>query len=83
MGRGLLITSAHFATRSVLPRCVPFRAGEFGLTKDCVAQAETITYLETSDLDLDVGTMGVLDELRMRDLIRAVGNTLGSDCEPL
>lgn len=60
-----------------------FRAGEFGLTKDCVAQAETITYLETSDLDLDAGTLGVLDELRMRNLIRAVGNMMGSDCEPL
>lgn len=83
----VLITSAHFATRSVLPHCVPLRVGEFGLTKDCVAQAETITYLEASDLDLDLdldaGTLGVLDELRMRDLIRAVGNMMGSDCEPL
>jgi mRNA-degrading endonuclease toxin of MazEF toxin-antitoxin module len=79
----VLITSAHFATRSTLPHCVPFRAGEFGLTKDCVAQAETITYLEISDLDLDAGTLGVLDESRMRDLVRAVGNMMGSDCEPL
>ncbi len=79
----VLITSAHFPTRSSLAHCVPFRAGEFGLTKDCVAQAETITYLEISDLDLGAGTLGVLDESRIRDLIRAVGNMMGSDCEPV
>jgi len=77
-----LITSARFAVRSTLPHCVPFRAGEFGLTKDCVAQAETITYLAVSDLDLDAGVLGVLDALRMRELVRAVGNMMASDCEP-
>ena len=78
----VLITSAHFAVRSTLPHCVPFRAGEFGLTKDCVAQAETITYLAISDLDIDAGVLGVLDATRMRDMIRSVGNIMGSDCEP-
>ena len=78
----VLITSAHFADRSALPHCVPFRAGEFGLVKDCVAQAEAITYLAITDLDLDAGVVGVLDATRMRDLIRAVGNMMGSDCEP-
>jgi mRNA-degrading endonuclease toxin of MazEF toxin-antitoxin module len=79
----VLITSTHFPTRSVLPHCVPLRAGEFGLTKDCVAQAETVTFLEVSELDPDVGVLGVLDESQMRDRIRAVGNMMGSDCEPL
>lgn len=79
----VLITSAHFPIRSALPHCVPFRAGEFGLSKDSVAQAETITYLEISDLDLDAGTLGMLDGPRMRDLVRAVGNMMGSDCESL
>lgn len=78
----LLISSAHFGVRSLLPHCVSFRAGEFGLTKDCVAQAETITYIECADLDLDAGPLGILDEARMRDLIRAIGNMMGSDCEP-
>ena len=77
-----LVTSAHFAVRSTLPHCVSFRAGEFGLTKDCVAQAETITFLAVSDLDIDAGVLGVLDALRMRELIRAVGHMMGSDCEP-
>jgi mRNA-degrading endonuclease toxin of MazEF toxin-antitoxin module len=79
----VLITSTHFAVRSALPHCVPFRAGEFGLTRDCVAQAETITFLDSSDLDLDAGPIGVLDERRIRDLIRAIGNLMGSECEPL
>jgi mRNA-degrading endonuclease toxin of MazEF toxin-antitoxin module len=79
---GVLLTSASFATRSALPHCVAFRAGEFGLSKDCVAQAETISFLDVSDLDLDHGVVGHLDEIRMRDLIRAIGNMLGSECEP-
>ncbi len=78
----VLITSANFAARSSRPHCVPFRAGEFGLSKDCVAQAEAIAYLAIADLDIDAGILGVLDDVRMRDLIRAVGNMMGSDCEP-
>jgi mRNA-degrading endonuclease toxin of MazEF toxin-antitoxin module len=79
----VLVTSTHFATRSKLPHCVAFSAGEYGLTKDCVAQAETITYLGVSDLDLDSGAIGVLDEIRMRELIKAIGHVLASDCEPV
>ena len=75
------ITSSHFAARSVLPHCVPFRTGEFGLTKDCVAQAEAITYLAISDLDMETGVLGTLDGVRMRGLIKAVGSMMGSDCE--
>jgi mRNA-degrading endonuclease toxin of MazEF toxin-antitoxin module len=78
----MLLTSAHFDVRSTLPHCVPFRSGDFGLTKDCVVQAETITYLAVSDLDPDAGVLGVLDESRMHDLIRAVGDMMGTDCEP-
>ena len=59
----VMVTSTHFATRSRLPHCVAFAAGEYGLTKHCVAQAETITYLAVSDLDLDSGAIGVLDEV--------------------
>jgi mRNA-degrading endonuclease toxin of MazEF toxin-antitoxin module len=79
----VLVTSTHFATRSKLPHCVAFAAGEHGLTKDCVAQAETITYLAASDLDLDSGAIGVLDEARMRELIKANGDMLATDCEPV
>jgi mRNA-degrading endonuclease toxin of MazEF toxin-antitoxin module len=79
----VLVTSARYSLRSTLPHCVPFRAGEFGLEKDCVAQAETISYIAVADLDLDQGSLGVLDEVRMRALIRAIGNVIASDCEPV
>jgi len=79
----VVITSKRFAVRSTLPNCVPFRAGEFGLTKDCVAQAETISSIPTDQLDLSAGPIGTLDEIRMRDVIRAVGDAIASDCEPV
>jgi mRNA-degrading endonuclease toxin of MazEF toxin-antitoxin module len=79
----VMITSARFAVRSTLPNCVPFRAGQFGLTKDCVAQAETISPIPLADLDLATGPIGTLDELTMRDLIRAIGHVIESDCEPV
>jgi mRNA-degrading endonuclease toxin of MazEF toxin-antitoxin module len=79
----VLVTSTQFATRSKLPHCVAFASGEYGLTKNCVAQAETITYLAISDLDLVSGPIGVLDEARMRELIKAIGHMLASDCEPV
>jgi mRNA-degrading endonuclease toxin of MazEF toxin-antitoxin module len=79
----VMITSARFGVRSKLPNCVPFRAGQFGLTKDCVAQAETISPISLTDLDLAAGVIGTLDELSMRDLIRAIGYVIESDCEPI
>jgi mRNA-degrading endonuclease toxin of MazEF toxin-antitoxin module len=78
----VLVTSAKFSVRSLLTHCVPSRAGEFGLAKDCVAQAETMSYIAVVDLDLDQGALGRLDEARMRALIKAIGNVIASDCEP-
>ncbi len=79
----VLITSTRFSPRSTLPHCVPFQAGEFGLDKDCVAQAETVSYIAVVDLDLDQGILVVLDQSRMRALIKAIGNVIASDCEPV
>jgi mRNA-degrading endonuclease toxin of MazEF toxin-antitoxin module len=31
----VVCTSARFATRSGLPHCIAFRAGQFGFTADC------------------------------------------------
>src|SRR5207249_7729456 len=44
------LTSARIEERESLGNCVRLRAGEFGLTKDCVAQAEMISFLPKSDL---------------------------------
>jgi mRNA-degrading endonuclease toxin of MazEF toxin-antitoxin module len=78
----VLCTSANFAIRSKLPNCVPFLAGEFGFTKDCVAQTETILFVEKTRIDLSLGALGQLDDQRLRDLVKAIGYMIDSDCEP-
>ncbi len=43
---GVLITSKRFEDRSKQPQCVSIRAGEFGLSKNCVAQGESLFTLQ-------------------------------------
>src|ERR1700683_3878412 len=62
------VTSARFEERKDLPNCVAFEAGEFGFTKDCVAQAEQITSLHKDILLLEEGVIGRLDDERVRDV---------------
>ncbi len=75
----VLITSKKFEERSKQPNCVPFRAGEFGLSLDCVAQAESLFSIRCEELGEHLGT---LDAERWRELIKALGNMMGSECEP-
>src|SRR5215831_3951380 len=77
----VVCTSARFAVRRSLPNCVPFRAGQFGLTRDCVAQCENILSIEKSQPDLASGPIGVLDVIVLRDLVKAIGYVMESDCE--
>ncbi|HEV3256651.1 MAG TPA: type II toxin-antitoxin system PemK/MazF family toxin [Gemmataceae bacterium] len=79
----VVCTSARFAVRSQLPNCVPFRAGDFGFTLDCVAQCENILSIEKAQLDLATGPIGVLDDAALRDVIKAIGYVMESDCEPV
>lgn len=79
----VVCTSARFATRSKLPNCVPFRAGVFGFTVDCVAQCENKLSIHKDQLDLAAGPIGVLDEAALRDVIKAIGSVIDSDCEPV
>src|SRR5437016_14675318 len=72
-------TSQKCAVRSTLPHCVPFRAGQFGFTKDCVAQCEN-TFLVAKD-SLDASPVGVLDDAAFRDVVKAIGHVIDSDCE--
>ena len=78
----VLCTSSRFAARSKLATCVPFRAGTFGFTKDCVAQCENMFAVSIANLDLVTGPIGVLDDIALRDVIQAIGKVIGSDCEP-
>ena len=79
----VVCTSARFATRRRFPNCVPFRSGQFGLSTDCVAQCENMLAIEKDDLDLAGGPIGVLDDLAMRGVVKAIGYVIQSDCEPV
>ena len=79
----VLCTSSRFESRRTLPNCVPFQAGQFGFTKDCVAQCENIFSIDLQQLDLDAGPMGVLDDKGIRAVIHAIGYVIESDCEPI
>jgi mRNA-degrading endonuclease toxin of MazEF toxin-antitoxin module len=76
----VLCMSQTFAVGSTLPHCVPFRAGQFGFTKDCVAQCENILLVNKDNLDAN--PTGVLSDVAFRDVIKAIGNVIDSDCEP-
>jgi mRNA-degrading endonuclease toxin of MazEF toxin-antitoxin module len=78
----VLCTSARYAVRRTLPNCVPFQAGQFGFTKDCVAQCEQLLTIDRSEVPLS-GPIGKLDDLALRDVIKAVGYVMDSDCEPV
>lgn len=75
----ILVTSKRFVERSILPHCVAFRAGEFGLSIDCVAQSESLFSIRREELGQHIGT---LDAERWRAIVKALGNMMGSDCEP-
>jgi len=77
-----IITSKKFAIRSKLANCVVLRAGQFGISKDCVVQGETVFNAPTINLDLASGPVGKLDDLTMREVIKAIGYAMDSDCEP-
>ena len=79
----VVCTSARFAVRSELPNCVPFRAGDFGFTTDCVAQCENLLSIDLNQIDLSAGPLGALDETAFRDVIKAIGYVMDSDCEPV
>jgi mRNA-degrading endonuclease toxin of MazEF toxin-antitoxin module len=79
----VVCTSSRFSARSRLPSCVPFQAGQFGFTVDCVAQCENILSIDKRQLDLNAGPIGLLDEMTLREVIKAIGYVIASDCEPV
>jgi mRNA-degrading endonuclease toxin of MazEF toxin-antitoxin module len=76
----VMCTTANLVIRSAIPNCVPFAAGEYGFTKDCVAQAETVQMIEKQYID--PGPIGILTDEKLREVIRAVGYVMDADCEP-
>ena len=41
-----------------------------------------ISIEKTDIIDLDDGPIGVLDEIKLRDVIKSIGHVMESDCEP-
>jgi mRNA-degrading endonuclease toxin of MazEF toxin-antitoxin module len=78
----VLCSTQRFAIRSNLPNCVPFQAGQFGMPSDCVAQCEAIYGLEKGEIDIASGPIGRLDTVRLRAVVKAIGDVIDSDCEP-
>lgn len=76
------LTSQGLETRWSLPNCVPFREGQFGLTKACVAQAEAIMQAHADELDRESGPLGTLDAVTLRAVVKAIGYVLGAEFEP-
>ena len=79
----VVCTLARFAVRSKLSNCVAFRAGDFGFTVDCVAQCENILSIDQAQLDLAAGTLGILDDTALQNVVKAIGYVIKSDCKPL
>ena len=76
----IAFTTARLELRRTLRTCVFFRAGEFGLTADCVTQCETLASIPVSQLE-NV-PIGRLDKLTLRSVTQAIGEVISADCEP-
>jgi len=79
----VVCTSARFAVRGQLSNCVPFRAGNFGFTTDCVAQCENLLSIDLDQIDFSAGPLGMLDHGAFRNVIKAIGFVMDSECEPV
>ena len=77
------ITTGQLEVRRRLPNCVFFPAGAFGLTDNCVAQADALTQLRKTDLVEPIERLGILSPDALRRVIAAVGSAIGADCEML
>ena len=77
------VTSKYFDRRSKLPTCVPFRAGEYGFTENCVAQCDAVNLVPLSLIVNPAdGPLALLPEEVFRELIVSIGYVLDSSCEP-
>lgn len=72
-------TTARLEERSHHGNCVAFRRGQFGLEKDCVAQAEQITAIKKYRISSD--RIGQLDTVTFRELVKAVAYVLDVELE--
>lgn len=74
------ITSSRFEERRHFSNCVPFLAGEYGLSVNCVAQGEQVAPFLVRDIDPN--SVATLSEDRFRTLVHAMGFVMNATCEP-
>jgi mRNA-degrading endonuclease toxin of MazEF toxin-antitoxin module len=72
-------TSKRLDDRKYLPNCVFFHANEFGLTVDCVVQADQIAAIPIAVHDQDAGCIGTLPPERLEEVHEAIKYTLAMD----
>jgi len=75
------LTSKNLEKRWNLPNCVQFKAGSFGLKKNCVAQCEGITVVDKDFIQLNSGPIGTLDDEKWHLLSHAIGYVICAICE--
>lgn len=76
-------TSHRFHERAKYRSCVAFNKNAFQcFSEQCVAQAEAISHVLKSDLQLGSGPIGTLSKEKMGELIGAIGYAIGAICEP-
>lgn len=68
--------------RAKLPQWVMFQQGEFNLTKDCAANASSITQFKMRDLRLAEGPVGEVSHERMAEIDRALAYSLRLNLAP-
>lgn len=64
--------SQQLEKRKQFKTCVLFKAGQFGLSKDCVAKGDEITVIDKTMLNLSHGQIGRLNAESMAKIVRAV-----------
>ena len=70
------ITSARVMERMNLANCVLLSRGQFGLTRDCVAQAEAIFSVSLDEIDISKGPIARLDPETLHKVKRAIANVI-------
>jgi len=73
---GIAFYGEQLEKRAALPHCILFQAGEFGLTKNCVAMASGITQFKLTELRLAEGPLGELSPEQMAVVDRALAFSL-------
>jgi mRNA-degrading endonuclease toxin of MazEF toxin-antitoxin module len=64
--------SQQIEKRQKQPWCAFFKAGEGGLSKDCVAKADELSLIDKLNINIAKGPIGTFDEAQLGRLMTAV-----------